>query len=150
MAKCAGVFVTDTGSEPPKGWLTFGREDENKALAPLEPLLAPLDATGIEDGHEVIFETDHAPFLIRGVPAFVLSTPMGKYMQLHHKPSDTFDKVDQRDLDLGAAVVGLSAYYFASAAYVPAKLDQSKMEDTLKSIKAYNQYKDMVDHKMIP
>jgi len=44
----------------------------------------------------------------------------------------------------------LSAYYFASASDLPGKLDQSKMEDTLKSIKAYNQYKDMVDHKMIP
>ena len=150
LAKCAGIFVTDTGSEPPKGWLTFGRDDEKKALAPLEPLLQPLDATGIDDGHEVIFETDHAPFLIRGVSSFVLWNPMEKYMQLHHKPSDTFDKVDQRDLDLGATVVGLSAYYFASASDLPGKLDQSKMEDTLKSIKAYNQYKDMVDHKMIP
>ncbi len=150
IAKCAAVFVSDSGSEPPKGWVTFGREDEKTALAPLEPLLAPLDATAIEDGREFIFETDHAPFLIRGVPAFVLDTAFEKYMQLHHKPSDTFDKVDQRDLNLGATVVGLGAYYFANASDLPPHLDQSKMEDTLKSIKAYNQYKDMVDHKMIP
>jgi len=150
MSKCAGVFVTDTGSEPPKGWLTFGREDVNKALAPLKPLLDPLDAGGISDGHHIIFETDHAPFLVRGVPAFVLWTPFEKYMQLHHKPSDTFDKVDRRDLGLGEAVVGLSAYYFASVAEIPGYLDAAKMEDTLKSIKAYNQYKDLVDHKMLP
>ena len=97
-----------------------------------------------------IFETDHAPFLVRGVPAFVLWTPFEKYMQLHHKPSDTFDKVDRRDLGLGEAVVGLSAYYFASVAEIPGHLDAAKMEDTLKSIKAYNQYKDLVDHKMLP
>jgi hypothetical protein len=150
MSKCAGVFVTDSGSEPPKGWLTFGREDVSKALAPLKPLLEPLDAGGIDDGHEIIFETDHAPFLVRGIPAFVLWTPFDKYEQLHHKPSDTFDKVDHRDLNLGAAVVGLSAYYFASAQEIPGHLDNGKMEETLKSIKAYNQYKDLVDHKMMP
>jgi hypothetical protein len=32
----------------------------------------------------------------------------------------------------------------------PGYLDAAKMEDTLKSIKAYNQYKDLVDHKMLP
>ena len=58
--------------------------------------------------------------------------------------------MDRRDLGLGEAVVGLSAYYFASVAEIPGHLDAAKMEDTLKSIKAYNQYKDLVDHKMLP
>jgi hypothetical protein len=42
MSKCAGVFVTDSGSEPPMGWMTFGREDQKQALTPIHPLLVSL------------------------------------------------------------------------------------------------------------
>ncbi|HUY94377.1 MAG TPA: M20/M25/M40 family metallo-hydrolase, partial [Terracidiphilus sp.] len=109
MDKCAGVFVTDTGSEAPKGWYTFGREDEKTALEPVKPLLDELGAGGTTDDGRFTFSTDHGAFLIHGVPAFVLWTPVDAYMKLHHKPSDTFDKVNQRDLNLGAAVVGVTA-----------------------------------------
>ena len=96
MAKCAGVFVTDTGSEAPKGWYTFGRKDAGDALAEINPLLAALGADQTTDEGQYTFETDEAPFLIHGVPSFVLWTSMEKYDQLHHKPSDTFDKVNER------------------------------------------------------
>ena len=115
MDKCAGVFVTDTGSEAPKGWYTFGREDEKTALEPVKPLLDELGAGGTTDDGRFTFSTDHGAFLIHGVPAFVLWTPVDAYMKLHHKPSDTFDKVNQRDLNLGAAVVGVTALEFADA-----------------------------------
>ena len=115
MDKCAGVFVTDTGSEAPKGWYTFGREDEKTALEPVKPLLDELGAGGTTDEGRFTFSTDHGAFLIHGVPAFVLWTPVDAYMKLHHKPSDTFDKVNQRDLNLGAAVVGMTALEFADA-----------------------------------
>jgi Zn-dependent M28 family amino/carboxypeptidase len=148
MAKCAGVFVTDSGSEPPTGWYTFGREDQKQALQAIDPLLAALDAGGTSDEGEFTFETDEAPFLIHGVPSFVLATPVTKYMSLHHKPSDTFDKVNQRELNLGAAVVGMTAYAFADSPTAIKHLTDAQVEDQLKSIKALEQYKDLVDHKM--
>jgi carboxypeptidase Q len=148
MDKCAGVFVTDTGAEPPKGWYTFGREDENKALAGLKPLLASLGAEGTTDDGEFTFSTDHGPFLIHGVPSFVLWTPTDLYFKLHHKPSDTFDKVNERDLNLGAAVVGVTALAFADSSEPLRHLSQAEMEEQLKKIKAYDEYQDMVTHKM--
>lgn len=148
LDKCAGVFVSDSGSEPPKGWYVFGREDEQKALVPIEPLLNGLGAGGTTDDSEHIFSTDNGPFLIHGVPAFVLWTGFEKYMQLHHKPSDTFDKVDQRDLNLGAAVMGVTALAFADAAQSLPHLDKTAMEEQLKKIKAFDSYKDMTDHNM--
>ena len=82
------------------------------------------------------------------MPAFVLWTRFDKYMLLHHKPSDTFDKVDQRDLNLGAAVVGVTALAFADAPKAMQHLTTAEMEEQLKKIKAYDDYKDMVDHNM--
>ena len=147
MDKCAGVFVTDTGSEAPKGWYTFGREDEKTALEPVKPLLDELGAGGTTDEGRFTFSTDHGAFLIHGVPAFVLWTPVDAYMKLHHKPSDTFDKVNQRDLNLGAAVVGVTALEFADSPAMLAHPDQAAVEAQLKKIKAYEEYKDMVEHK---
>lgn len=148
MDKCAGVFITDTGAEAPMGWYSFGRDDEKASLKALAPWLSALGSAGISDEGRFTFETDEAPFLIHGVPSFVLWTPMEKYMQLHHKPSDTFDKVNQRDLNLGAATVGLTAYAFADAAVSLKHLSAAEMETQLKGIKAWPQYQDLVEHKL--
>lgn len=148
MDKCAGVFITDTGSEPPQGWYIFGRDDEKKALGAITPELESLGAAGTTDEGRFAFSTDHGPFLIHGVPSFVLWTPLEKYFGLHHKPSDTFDKVNQRDLNLGAAVVGVTALAFADAPQAMRHLPTAEMEDQLKKIKAYDEYSDMKTHNM--
>jgi carboxypeptidase Q len=148
-AKCAGVFVTDTGAEPPQGWYIFGRKDEAEALGALRPYLASLGAAGTTDEGRFTFQTDEAPFLVQGVPAFVLWTPVDKYFLLHHKPSDTFDKVNQRDLNLGAAVVGITAYAFADTPGELKHYSQADLEEQLKQIKALGEYKDMQEHGLL-
>jgi hypothetical protein len=148
LAKCVGDFVSDSGSEAPKGWYTFGRDDESKALAPLAPLLGSIDAAGTTNEGQYTFETDEAPFLVQGVPSFVLWTPTEKYDLLHHKPSDTFDKVDERDLNLGVAVVGITAYAFADAPTTLPHLDTPAVETEFKNLKVMEQYQDLLDHKM--
>lgn len=149
MAKCAGVFVTDTGGDAPLGWYVFGREDEKQSLTPIHPLLAALGAGETTDEGKFTFETDEAPFLLHGVPSFVLWTPMAKYDLLHHKPSDTFDKVNERDLNLGVAVVGMTAYAIADAPAMGTHFTQAQVEEQLKGIKALAQYQDMVAHGII-
>ena len=146
LDKCAGVFVSDSGSEAPKGWYVFGRDDEAKALTPLASVLGPLDADGTTNEGRFTFQTDEAPFLIHGVPSFVLWTPVDKYMLLHHKPSDTFDKVDHRDLNLGAAVIGMTAYAFADEAKMLKHLDAKQVNDEFDSLKVLVQFKDMQEH----
>ena len=147
-AKCGGDFVTDTGDEAPKGWYTFGRKDEADAVTALKPLLANLDAWSTTDVGRFTFSTDEGPFLVQGVPSFVLWTPLEKYMQLHHKPSDTFDKVDPRDLNLGATVVGVTAYAFANSPTTLKHYTAAEVEDELKQIKSLDEYKDMQAHDL--
>jgi hypothetical protein len=78
----------------------------------------------------------------------VLWTGNEKYRQIHHKPSDTFDKVDHRDLNLGAAVVGVTALAIADTASPLKHYSNAEMIDQLKKIKAYDEYQDMESHKM--
>jgi len=148
LDKCAGVFVSDSGGEAPKGWFTFGREDEAQALAAYKPVLGPLDAAETNDDGHYIFQTDEAPFLVHGVPSFVLWTAFDKYMTLHHKPSDTFDKVDHRDLNLGAAVMGMTVFAFADAPTTVKHLSAAEVDEQFKKIKVIEQYKDLVDHHL--
>jgi hypothetical protein len=148
-AKCVGVFVSDSGAEPPKGWYVFGRKDEAEALKALHPYLAPLGADGTTNDGEFTFETDEAPFLVQGVPAFVLWTPTEKYFLLHHKPSDTFDKVNQRDLNLGAAVVGMTAYAFADWPGALKHYSSADLEEQLRGIKSLDEYRDMQAHGLL-
>jgi hypothetical protein len=148
LDKCVADFVSDSGAEAPKGWYTFGRDDETHALDPLAPLLSALGAGGATDDSAHTFQTDEAPFLVHGVPSFVLWTGFEKYMLLHHKPSDTFDKVNQRDLNLGVAVVGITAYAFADAPTPLKHLDTTEIESEFKNLKVFEQYEDLQDHKM--
>lgn len=146
--KCVGDFVSDSGDEAPKGWYTFGRKDEMDALKALKPLLAELDAAGTTDDGKFTFSTDEGPFLVQGVPSFVLWTPTDKYFALHHKPSDTFDKVDQRDLNLGTAVVAVTAYAFADSPTTLKHYTAAEVEDELKQIKSLDEYNDMKAHDL--
>jgi len=148
LDKCVGDFVSDSGAEAPKGWYVFGRDDESKAIAALKPLLSSIDAARTTNEAEHIFQTDEAPFLAQGVPSYVLWTGFDKYMLLHHKPSDTFDKVDQRDLNLGAAVVGITAYAVADSPTTLKHLDAAGVEDEFRNLKVLEQYKDLQDHKL--
>jgi carboxypeptidase Q len=115
LAKIDAVLITDSGAEPAKGWFLMGREDERAAVAGLGPLLAGLGADGISSDTGTIFQTDHAAFDMLGVPTLVLWTGEEKYGTLHHKASDTFDSVVDKDLTQGATVVSVTAYAIADS-----------------------------------
>lgn len=51
--------------------------------------------------------------MLAGIPAFNLWVEMKTYGEVHHKPSDTIDKVDAHHLAAGAAIVAVTAYVVA-------------------------------------
>ncbi|HWX39218.1 MAG TPA: M20/M25/M40 family metallo-hydrolase [Candidatus Sulfotelmatobacter sp.] len=115
MPKIAAVLVTDSGSQPAKGWNVTEREDEKGSLEALKPLLSGLGADGITSDATYAFQTDYAAFDVLGVPTLVLWNDMDKYMLLHHKASDTFDSVVEKDLVQGAVVCAVTAYAIADS-----------------------------------
>ena len=94
MGKCVAVLNTDNGPGHPKGWKVEGRKDLKAALQPLsDSLLKDLGAADIS--MEFTYDTDHGPFVLQGVPALDQEVDDILYGELHHKPADTYDKVDK-------------------------------------------------------
>jgi carboxypeptidase Q len=135
------VLISDTGAEPAKGWYVMGRDDEKEALKNVEPLLAGLGSNDTTSSVEFLFETDHISFDLLGVPTLVLWTPMEKYMALHHKASDSFDAVNQADLNQGVATTAVTAYAIADSAKPFAPHDTpAQVEDWLKKVNQWDDY----------
>ena len=135
------VLISDTGAQPAKGWYLMGRNDEKDALKNIEPLLTGLGANGTTDNTEFIFETDHAGFDVLGVPTLVLWNDTDLYFKLHHKASDTFDSVVQKDLNQGAATTTATAYAIANSptAFAP-HLNPAEVEAFLKKSGNLDEY----------
>jgi Zn-dependent M28 family amino/carboxypeptidase len=116
LGRCIAVVNTDGGSGRVLGFLTPGRQDVAAAMQPLsQTLLAGLGAAGIDQSMRYAFQSDDGPFILHGIPALDLNPEETKYEEVHHKSSDTIDKVDRHDLAVGAAAVAIAAYAIADA-----------------------------------
>ncbi|MCA1629944.1 MAG: M20/M25/M40 family metallo-hydrolase, partial [Acidobacteria bacterium] len=115
LKNCVAVLNTDNGAGHPKGWKVEGREDVSKAMQPIsKSLLEDLSGGGLSP--EASFDTDHGFFMLRGIPALDLWVDMEPYGKIHHKSSDTLDKLDRHSLAGGSAIVAVTAYALAERA----------------------------------
>lgn len=111
--KCVAVLNTDNGAGHPKGWKVEGRKDMRAALQPISDSLLK-DFGGGEVSMEFTYDTDHGPFVLQGVPALDQLVDDSQYGELHHKPADTFDKVDPVDFKAGEAILAATAWVIAN------------------------------------
>jgi hypothetical protein len=112
LGKCVAVLNTDNGAGHPKGWKVEGRKDVADAMRDTSKTLLA-DLSGGSLSQEVSFDTDHGHFMLEGVPALDLWVEMEDYGKIHHKASDTIDKVDAHSLALGTAIIAVTAYAIA-------------------------------------
>ena len=109
---CVAVVNTDNGAGKPRGWIVEGREDMKAALADLVPIY--LKGYGADQvSLETTFDTDQGPFMLHGIPAFDLWVDDVAYNAVHHKSSDTLDKVDPAYFKADGAIVAVLAYIIA-------------------------------------
>ena len=141
MSNIAAVLISDTGAQPAKGWYVMGRNDEQKALTNIEPLLTGLGSDKTTQSTEFLFQTDHISFDLLGVPTLVLWNNTDKYFKLHHKASDSFDSVVQADLNQGVATTAVTAYAIADSAqsFAP-HYTRTQVEDMLKEARQFDDY----------
>lgn len=145
------VLISDTGAQPAKGWYVMGREDEQRALTDVEPLLAGLGSNQTTTSVEFLFQTDHIGFDVQGVPTLVLWNDVDKYFRLHHKASDTFDAVTQADLNQGVATTAATAYAIADSARSFAAHDTpAQVEEFLKDAKQWDDYQYFRSKSVLP
>ena len=114
LAKCVAVLNDDNGAGHPKGWKVEGRSDLKQAMQPWSDGLLK-ELSGGELSMATTYDTDHGPFVLQGIPTLDLWVDMTKYFDIHHKASDTFDKVDALDFKAGAAIVAATAWAMAES-----------------------------------
>ena len=146
LNNCIAVLNTDNGAGHPRGWKVQGRSDLSESLKPISSsLLKGLSGDGISQS--ISYDTDHGPFMLQGIPALDLWVDMRTYEPVHHKSSDTVDKIDAHNLAAGSAIVAVTAYAIAEKpeaiaphidhAAVQVLLDKAKLTDFLRSIDAW-------------
>jgi carboxypeptidase Q len=135
IKNCVAVLNTDNGAGHPRGWKVEGRKDMKTALQPLSDGLLT-DIGGGDISMETTYDTDHGPFVLQGVPALDLYVDFTKYFEIHHKASDTFDKVDVVDFKAATAIVAVTAYAVAqSDKPIAPHIDHAAVGEILKEAK---------------
>jgi len=114
LDKIRGVIVFDSGSGRVTGYSLGGRRDTEAGLRQILKLLDAWGAT--QHTSDASFGTDNFDFLLEGVPTFVANQEISNYLANYHAASDTFDKVDQRELKLNTVIAALTAWGIADRA----------------------------------
>jgi Zn-dependent M28 family amino/carboxypeptidase len=104
------AIESDAGGFTPRG---FGVEADSitfEEIAHWADLLKPIDADRIEKGGG---GADISALGKKGIPLAGLSVDPQRYFDYHHSDNDTIDKVNERELELGAAAIAVLSYVVA-------------------------------------
>jgi len=101
----------DIGSGRITGFFTGGRPD---VLAAVERALQPVAGLGPFEHNDIpIVGTDNFDFMMEGIANLVANQESAAYGPNYHAGTDTFDKVDPRQMRLNAAIAAAVTYGFA-------------------------------------
>jgi carboxypeptidase Q len=131
LDKIRGVIIFDAGSGRVSGYSLGGRHDTE---AGIRQILKPLEAWGApQHTSDASFGTDNFDFLLEGVPTFVANQEISNYLANYHAASDTFDKVDQRELKLNTVLAALTAWGIADRAEpIGKRLSRAELDTLVK------------------
>jgi carboxypeptidase Q len=131
LDKIRAVIVYDSGIGRVSGYQLSGRRD---IQAGVQEVLKPLDSWDVS--HHTLdgdIGTDNWDFLLEGVPTLIPNQDEANYLPNYHAASDTFDKVDIRELKINAALAALTAWGVADRAEPLGKrLSRAEIEAQLK------------------
>ena len=104
------AIESDAGGYSPRGFGLSGPAKEKNKILSWTGLFLPYgiyDFTSGEGG------TDIEPLQKQGTFMIGLVPDSQRYFDIHHTAADTFDKVNKRELELGAAGVAMMTYMLA-------------------------------------
>jgi carboxypeptidase Q len=133
LDKIRAMIAFDSGTGRTRGYFLSGRGDTRDALV---EILKPLNAWDVNH-HSLEGEigTDNWDFLLEGVPTLIADQEEANYLPNYHAASDTFDKVDMRELKINTVIAAVTAWGIADRAeplgkrFSRAEIDQ-QLKDT--------------------
>lgn len=131
LDKYRGVVIFDAGVGRLTGYFLGGRHDIEPAI---REILKPFTGWGVDDVTLAATSgTDHLDFLLEGVPTVVANQEVANYLENYHAASDTFDKVDIRELKLNTALAAVTVWGIADRTEAIGKRQsRAEVEATLK------------------
>jgi carboxypeptidase Q len=140
MDKIRGVIIFDSGVGRVTGYSLSGRRDIRDGLVEILRPLSSWDVNWHTLGGDI--GTDNWDFLLDGVPTMVANQEEANYLPNYHAASDTFDKVDMRELKINAVIAAVTAWGVAdraeplgrrlSRAEIERQLVESGLEEKMK------------------
>lgn len=107
--KQIAALESDRGGFAPRGFGVDGSEKQVEFLQSLAPYFKEYDLHVFEKGYGGV---DIGPLKEQypGIPLFGFVPDSQRYFDFHHAPSDVFENVNKRELELGAA--GIAAFVY--------------------------------------
>lgn len=111
LDKYRGVVIFDAGVGRVTGYSLGGRRDIEPAV---REILKPFAGWNVDaDTFDADAGSDNFDFLLEGVPTLAANQEVANYMANYHAASDTFDKVDIRELKLNTVLAAVTAWGIA-------------------------------------
>jgi carboxypeptidase Q len=101
------AIESDRGGFTPRGFGVDATPQKIAFLNQYQPFLQPYGIDFIRKGHGGV---DITPLKVVGTTLIGYVPDSQRYFDLHHSTQDTFDKVNKRELELGAAAMTALAY----------------------------------------
>ncbi|MEJ0054703.1 MAG: M20/M25/M40 family metallo-hydrolase [Bacteroidota bacterium] len=101
------AIESDRGGFTPRGFTMTASDAVRKKVMSWKPLLEPY---GLTDFGQQGGGADIGPLEKQGVPVMEFLPDSQRYFSYHHTKEDTIDKVDKRELELGAAAMAAMVY----------------------------------------
>ena len=131
LDKYRGVVIFDSGIGRVTGFSLGGRHDIEPAV---REILKPFAGWGVDqDTYDAGTGMDNTDFLLEGVPTLAANQEVANYLQNYHAASDTFDKVDIRELKLNTVLAAVTAWGIADRTEpIGPRYTRAEMEKLLK------------------
>ena len=140
--------VLDSGSGAITSFSTGGRKDVDAALAPLLQPFAQWKAAEITNDAEL--GTDNFDFMLEGVPTILPNQAEANYLVNYHASSDTYDKVDFKQLKINEAMAAELVVELANAPgrigprytrkQIEATFPETHLDDEMKGFRLWDQW----------
>ena len=105
--KTVAAMESDAGSFTPRAIGIQADSAIVKEVQRWSPFFDRLNVSHLDVGYSGV---DVSPTVERGVPGFGLGVETHRYFDVHHSDNDTIDKVNPRELEMGAIVEALLCY----------------------------------------
>ncbi|MFN0274371.1 MAG: M28 family peptidase [Chitinophagales bacterium] len=107
------ALESDAGGFSPKGFSVDADTKDKTAIANFQKLEKLFTPYGLNEFTVSYSGVDIRPLLALGTICFGFRPDSQRYMDLHHTANDTFDKVNRRELHMGAAVMTMFCWYLS-------------------------------------